>query len=162
MAAPATALWENTTVRSLVLVVALLLAAPAARAQTAIADRAWARATPPYSPSGTVYLSINAGTADRLIGAHTAVATTVEIRETVHDNGIVHTREAEGGVALEPARVKTLAPGGYHLMLMGLKEQLRVGHSFEITLTFAVEPPVTVIVYIRAAGAPAGNHLPHS
>jgi len=57
----------------------------------------------------------------------------------------------------------TLAPGGYHLMLMGMTQQLRPGESFPLTLHFAYEPPVTVTVKVASAGAsmpPALMHMP--
>jgi copper(I)-binding protein len=38
-------------------------------------------------------------------------------------------------IALEPGKPFRLAPGGYHVMMMGLKEQLKKGGSVPITLT---------------------------
>jgi periplasmic copper chaperone A len=54
-----------------------------------------------------------------------------------------------------------LKPGGYHLMLMGLKQKLEVGATFPLTLTFAKAPPVTVTVTVATAGA-SGPMMDHA
>jgi copper(I)-binding protein len=138
-----------------ILVAALLLAAPAARAQTVTVEHPWARATAEHAETGAAYATITAGTSDRLTGASTPAAASVQVHEIIHDNGIVRMREVDGGLALEPGKPVTLAPGSYHLMLIGLKQQLKPGASFPITLSFANEPAVTVTVPVNAAGASA-------
>jgi hypothetical protein len=56
-----------------------------------------------------------------------------------------------------PGKPVVLSPGGYHVMLMGLKQPLVEGESFPLTLTFEHGPPVTVHVQVQRAGAgPAG------
>ena len=57
------------------------------------------------------------------------------------------------GIALEPGKPVTLAPGGYHVMLMGLKAPLKQGDQFPLTLTFERAPPMTVTVNVEALGA---------
>lgn len=146
--------------RSSILIAALLLAAPAARAQTVTVEQPWARATAEHAENGAAYVTLIAGTPDRLTGATTPVAAKVELHEVIHDNGIMRMRELEGGLALEPGRKVTLAPGGYHLMLTGLKHQLKPGESFPLTLSFAAEPAVTVTVTVAAAGA-SGASMDH-
>jgi copper(I)-binding protein len=47
----------------------------------------------------------------------------------------------------------TLAPGGYHLMLMGLKAPLRAGDTFPLTLQFEHAPPLTVTVAVEPLNA---------
>ena len=42
-----------------------------------------------------------------------------------------------------------LAPGGYHLMLMGLKVPLKAGETFPLTLKFAHASPMTVTVTVE-------------
>jgi copper(I)-binding protein len=147
--------------RSFVAVAALLLAAPAAGAQTVTVEQPWARATAPQAQAGAVYATLTAATADRLTGASTPVAASVQVHENIHDNGVVRMRELEGGLPLEPGKPVTLAPGGYHLMLIGLKQQLKPGDSFPLTLSFANEPPVTVTVPVAAAGAAAAVPMDH-
>ena len=131
----------------------LLLAASAAQAQTVTVEQPWARATAEHAATGAAYATLVAGTADRLTGASTPVATTVQVHETTQDNGVMRMREVTGGLALAAGKPVTLAPGGYHIMLMGLKQQLKPGESFPLTLTFAKEPPITVTVTVNSAGA---------
>lgn len=100
--------------------------------------------------AGAAYLTIvNAGGApDALVSARSDVCERVEI----------HTASMEGGVMrmsplprLEiPAggRVE-LRPGGLHLMLMGLKQDLRPGERFSLTLVFQRSGAVQVEVEVR-------------
>ena len=144
--------------RSIVRVALMLLAAvsfvaPAARAQSVNVDQAWARATAPHATSAAVYMTLTARITDRLIGGRTPVAAIVQVHETAQDNGVMRMITVPGGLLLTSGRRVMLAPGGYHLMLMGMSEQLRPGETFPLTLHFAYEPPVTVTVKVAAAGA---------
>ena len=58
-------------------------------------------------------------------------------------------------VALDPGKPVTFAPGGYHVMLMGLKAPLKVGDSFPLTLTFEHAHPVTVNATVEATSGGA-------
>ena len=53
----------------------------------------------------------------------------------------------------------TLAPGGYHIMLMGLKQPLKQGDTFPITLSFAKAGQLTATVTVQkpGAGMPMGH-----
>ncbi|CAH2600690.1 Copper chaperone PCu(A)C [Rhodovastum atsumiense] len=134
----------------------LLIAAAPAWAQTAKVTQPWARATAPNAQTGAAFVTVEAsGAPDRLTGGSSPVAGKVEVHEHIHDNGVMRMREVAGGLALEPGKPVTLQPGSYHLMLMGLKQQLKPGESFPLTLTFAKAPPVTVTVAVAAAGASA-------
>jgi copper(I)-binding protein len=140
----------------------LLVALPlAARAQTVTVQQPWARATAPHAQTGAAYATLIADIPDRLTGASSPVAATVQVHETIQDNGVMRMRPVAGGLALDPGKPAALAPGGYHLMMMGLKQQLKPGESFPLTLSFAHEPPVTVSVPVGPAGAsaPSGGHM---
>jgi periplasmic copper chaperone A len=54
-----------------------------------------------------------------------------------------------------PGKPVTLSPGGYHVMLMGLKQPLIKGESFPLMLTFEHASPITVRVQVENAGAGA-------
>ncbi len=139
--------------RSSILIVALLLAAPAAWAQTVKVEQPWARATAEHAETGAAYATLTAGTADRLTGASTPVAEKVEVHQVIREKDVMLMRPVEGGLALEAGKPLALAPGSYHLMLIGLKQQLKRGESFPLTLSFTNEPAVTVSVPVTAAGA---------
>lgn len=133
---------------------ALLLSVGVAAAQTApTVDQPWARATAGGGSTGSAYLTLTAhGQGDRLTGASTPAADMAELHRSSEDHGVMRMRPVED-LALEPGKPVTLAPGGLHLMLMGLKQPLKLGASFPLTLTFEHAPPVTVQVPIKAAGA---------
>ena len=64
-----------------------------------------------------------------------------------------------GPLPIEPGKPVTLAPGGYHIMLSGLKRSLKQGDNFPITLSFARAEPVTATATVAKAGTtmPAGK-----
>ena len=136
--------------RSFVAVAALLLAAPAAGAQTVTVEQPWARATAPQAQAGAVYATLTAATADRLTGASTPVAASVQVHENIHDNGVVRMRELECGLPLEPGKPVTLAPGGYHLMLMRPHRAIHPGDKVLIKFHFDSGPVVSVPFEVRA------------
>jgi hypothetical protein len=140
-----------------------LLAAPASAHEIKIGDlvitHPWARATPGDAPNGGVFLKIeNHGQADdRLIGAATDVAAKAEIHEHVMDNGVAKMRPVDA--ISVPAQGKAeLKPGGYHVMLMGLKEPLMEYGTFQLTLTFEKAGSVDVEVQVESVGATEPAH----
>ena len=86
----------------------------------------WARATASTAPTGGGFLTItNKGTtADRLIAVRTPVAEQAEIHEMKMDGNVMRMRALDGGLEIPAGATVTLAPGGFHLMLMGLKAPL--------------------------------------
>ena len=115
----------------------------------------WARASAGNARNGAVFLTVTgAGTADKLVAASTPVSETAELHETIDDKGIMKMRPL-AALALEPGKAVTLAPGGPHVMLMGLKAPLKQGDTFPLTLRFARAGPVTVTVTVEAIG---GGH----
>ena len=131
------------------------LAPACARADDATikVEQPWARATPAMAKTGAVYLTvIDHGAPDRLIGVSTPVASMAMIHESFVENGVSKMRMLDG-VALEPGKTVTLHPGAMHIMLEGLKQPLRVGATFPLTLTFQKAPPQTVTVTVMKIGA---------
>ena len=141
--------------RRVVVAAALIVAVPAwAWAQGVQVENAWARATAASAMSGGVFLTVtDTGAPDRLVGASTPVAATAELHETIDDNGVMRMRPVAGGLALETGKPVVLKPGSYHLMLMGLRRQLKPGDNFPISLTFEKAGTVTATVTVGTAGA---------
>ena len=63
-------------------------------------------------------------------------------------------------ISIPPGQMVTFAPGGTHIMLMGMKQPLLAGQSFPLTLTFVHAAAVTVDVQVRGRGQqmPGGGH----
>lgn len=120
---------------------------------------AWARATPPGVAMGAAYLTLHGGTQpDRLVGARTDRAETVEIHEVVERDGVARMRPV-AAVEIPARAVVSLAPNGTHLMLVGLDRPLAAGDSLQVELEFAASPKQTVAVVVRpATTAPHAGH----
>ena len=130
---------------------ALLIALPAvalAAPPNIQVEHAWSRATP-AGTTGVVYLTItDQGDPDKLTAVSSSVATKSELHESFDDHGIMKMR-AVANLLVTTARPLTLAPGGYHIMLMGLKQPLVAGTTFPLTLTFAGAGDITTTVSVR-------------
>lgn len=124
----------------------------------------FARATLPGQPVGGGYLMIanNGDAADRLVSARSNVAGRVEIREMAIERGLMKMRELPDGLEIAAAELVELAPGGFHLMFMELKEPLVEGAQVEVTLTFAVAGDVSVPLAIAAPNAGDAGHPEHN
>jgi copper(I)-binding protein len=87
--------------------------------------------------TGAVYVTLtNAGAqADSLVSASSDAAQTVELHEAKNEGGVMKMRPVQAIPV--PANGKTeLKPGGYHIMLMGLKHDLKPGEKVAVTLKF--------------------------
>lgn len=96
---------------------------------------------------GVVYLTLlNKGrTSERLIGVQTDVAEHAELHQTImEEGGLMKMRPVEGGIAIPAGGQTALEPGSYHIMLMNLKQDLKVGDRFALVLTFEQSQPLTV------------------
>jgi periplasmic copper chaperone A len=124
-----------------------------------IAD-AWARPSIGQSRNSVAYMKLtNRGAdADRLVAASTPAAGKVELHTTVRDGDVLRMREVPT-VDLKPGEAVAFAPGGLHVMLLDVREPLKAGQNFPLTLRFekAGEQQVTVTVRQGAAPAPGGH-----
>ncbi|CAO3435714.1 copper chaperone PCu(A)C [Azospirillum endophyticum] len=116
----------------------------------------WARATAPSAPNGGAYLSLtNTGTTeDHLVSASTPVAEKAELHTHLNENGVMKMREVPP-IAIAPGQEVKLAPGGLHIMLLGLKHPLEKGARIPLTLRFEKAGAVDVEIAVEAAGQSA-------
>jgi copper(I)-binding protein len=139
--------------------IACLANAPACaedvKAGDLVISQAWTRATPGGAKTGGGFLTIeNKGSAaDRLVSASADVAGKVEVHEMAVNDGVMKMRPIEGGLAIEPGKTVKLAPGGYHLMMMNLKNPLKQGEKLPVTLQFEKAGKVTVTLDVEGVGA---------
>jgi copper(I)-binding protein len=89
------------------------------------------------------------GEADRLISARSDVAEVVEIHETRMEGEVMKMQHLPDGIEL-PARSQVeLKPGGYHIMLIGLKRDLNEGDQVRLELEFEKNGRKTVNAQVR-------------
>jgi copper(I)-binding protein len=108
-----------------------------------------ARPTPPGATSGVVYLIVmNHGiTDDTLSSVATPVAESASMHQTINENGIMK-MDPVTAIPLKANGAISFKPNGLHIMLTGLKQPLKIGDTFPITLNFAAAGPITTTVKV--------------
>jgi hypothetical protein len=136
---------ENTRgqrVRARSMMVGLALAAsmvasmaiPAAVwAQSITVADPWIRGTVPSQKATGMFARITSPTGGKLVAASSPIAGVVEIHEMVMDGNVMR-MHAIPGLDLPAGKVVELKPGGFHVMLMDLKEQAKPGQTVPVTL----------------------------
>jgi periplasmic copper chaperone A len=117
---------------------------------------AWSR---PAIDTGVAYVRIrNAGASgDRLVGARSPVARAVELHRSMSGMGSMNGMAMNDVSSMEQVRAipvpahatVTLAPGGGHIMLIGLRHDLHAGETFPVQLHFARAGWVNATVHVR-------------
>src|SRR5262245_613642 len=123
----------------------------------------WARATPAGAKVGGAYLKIsNKGAQpDRLLGGSLSGAGAVEVHEMSMSNNVMKMRQLKDGLEIKPGQTVELKPGGYHLMLTGLREGLKQGEKLTGTLRFEKAGTVEIEFAIAPIGAQSSGHMKH-
>ncbi|MBI5720258.1 MAG: copper chaperone PCu(A)C [Burkholderiales bacterium] len=138
---------------------ALCLAATA-HAQTTVKD-AWVRGTVAQQKATGMFGQITSAAGGKVVAVSSPVAGVVEIHEMVMEGSTMRMR-AVTALELPAGKPVELKPGGYHVMLMDLKQQVQPGDTVTVTLvvegaggkreTVEVKAPVRPL-----AGGSAGN-----
>jgi copper(I)-binding protein len=106
----------------------------------------------PTAPGGTgvVYMIVmNHGAADDdLTGLSTPIADKAEMHRTATENGVMR-MDAVADLPVKANGALTFGPGGLHVMLTGLKQPLKLGDRFPLTLNFAKAGAVAVTVSVQ-------------
>jgi periplasmic copper chaperone A len=139
----------------------LVLGTAAASADTGIEiDHPWARATAGSAATGAVYLKIvNHDGDDTLVAASTPAADKAELHVSSTENGVMKMRPLPD-VAVKAGGSVEFKPGGMHVMLLGLKQPLKAGDSFPLTLTFRKAGTIATTVKVQKPGAQAPGDMP--
>lgn len=143
---------------ALALTVTTPIAAQTAKRGDLSITNAWTRQTAPGQANGGGFMTIdNHGKrSDRLIGGSSPVATKVEIHTMSMDGGIMRMRPLPNGLTVSAGGRLELKPGGYHIMLIGLKTPLRLGTRVPLTLRFQHGGMVTVQLKVEQISHGAG------
>lgn len=145
--------------RSLAFALMLSLAAAACTQPASIdVQDAWARETVASATNAAVYMTITASTPDRLVGASTPVAAKTDLMTMEGGNGAMGMKYLKA-IDIPANRPVRLDSGGLHVWLADLKQPLKAGQRFPLTLWFekAGERQVSVAIVEPAAAPPMSD-----
>lgn len=100
--------------------------------------------------NGAMYLTIsNSGdTPDRLVKASGDIAKSIELHTVIKNGDVMQMRPVEAIDVPAKGSVK-LMPGSFHVMLIGLNRELKLGDTFDITLQFEKAGPIKVQATVK-------------
>jgi copper(I)-binding protein len=136
----------------------------AATAQTVTVADAWVRATVAAQRATGAFLKLTVQGADAtLIAVTSPVAGVTQIHEMAMSEGVMRMREVTGGVPLKAGQTFELKPGGYHIMMMDLKQPVEAGDRVLLSLTFkqANGQQTTTQVDAEVRGVNGQAAMPH-
>lgn len=112
----------------------------------------WVRASVPGQVNGAGYVEISnkAAQSDKLVAASTTGVNRVELHTIITENGVAKMREVPGIEVPASGAVK-LAPGGYHIMFLGLAEPFKAGATVPVTLKFEKAGEIQVNFEVKPA-----------
>ncbi len=118
-----------------------------------VVEDAWGRSSPSSADAAAFYVTVrnDTGAADRLVAAAVDRCTKTEIHESSMDaNGVMKMRPADpDALEVPPGGELTMAPGGLHVMCMGVTAPLEEGETVQLRLTFEGAGTVPVAVAIE-------------
>ncbi|MBI3373586.1 MAG: copper chaperone PCu(A)C [Betaproteobacteria bacterium] len=137
----------------------VVAAASAAFAQLTVKEP-WVRATVPQQMATGAFMQITSPTDTRLVEVRTPVAGVAEIHEMAMEKDVMKMR-AVAGLALPAGKTAELEPGGYHVMLLGLKGQVKEGETVPVTLVLegkdGKRETIEIKAPVRPLATPAGG-----
>ena len=139
-----------------------------AQAQAQVSVTApWLRATVPAQKSTGAYMHLMSAGGARLIGVSSPVAGTVELHQMDMKGEMMKMRQVDG-IDLPAGKGVNLTSGSYHIMLVGLKRQLKQGDAVDITLqvlgknqkreSITIKVPVKPLDFVSPAAPAAMRH----
>jgi copper(I)-binding protein len=149
--------------QALFLAAVITLTALSAQAQVSVNDP-WLRATVPQQKSTGAFMRLSSVASVQIVDARSPMAESVEIHSMSMENDIMKMR-AVPSLALPAGKTVELKPGGYHIMFIGLKQQLKEGDVVPMTLVIEgankKRETLDVKVPVKAIGATSSNVKHH-
>ena len=113
---------------------------------------AWIREPPPHSPAaGYLIIENRSARSVELVGVETVAAERTEIHVMEHRDGKMTMRITDAVTVPADGQVALLS-GGTHLMLMGLRRELKAGDEVALVLRFADDTVKRVVAPVRKGG----------
>lgn len=136
-------------------------------AQVTVKDP-WVRATVSQQKATGAFMQITSAQDARLVEAKSPVAGVVEVHEMTMEKDVMKMRALANGLDLPAGKSVELKPGGYHVMLMDLKQQMKEGDTVPMTLVVEGKDKKRATVEVKAtvkalatAAKPADDHSAH-
>lgn len=123
-------------------------------------EGAWARATVPGQKVGMAGLILVSPQAAALVGASSPACDTIELHSMIHEGGMMKMRQVPS-IALPAGNPVELGPGGYHLMLIGLKAPLKAGDKVPLKLDIELAGKQKATIEVTAEIKPMGEMHRH-
>lgn len=122
----------------------------------------WSRATAKRETAAAQYFTIfnNGKAVDRLIGCTASFGTRCEMQDTITIGENVTMRFLDSGMEIKPGKSLELKPGGYHVMMVGLKTPLKEGDKVRGTLEFEIAGSVDIEYVTIGLNAPVPGTAP--
>jgi copper(I)-binding protein len=144
------------------LLAAMAFVSLAASAQTTVKD-AWVRGTVAPQKATGAFMQITSAQGGKLVSVQSPLAGVAEVHEMAMDGNVMKMR-AMTALDLPAGKAVELKPGGYHVMLMDLKQPLKSGESVPLTLVVegkdGKRETLELKVPVKAVGAamPMADH----
>ena len=136
-----------------------VISLPAWAANVSVTN-AWVRATMPGQPVGGAYMKIQSDADARLLSASSSAVPRVEVHEMKMDGDVMRMREVKA-IDLPKGKTVSLEPGGYHIMLMGLKKPIAAGEVIPLTLVVESDGKKQTVEVKAEARAMNGGAMHH-
>ncbi|MBL8329567.1 MAG: copper chaperone PCu(A)C [Rubrivivax sp.] len=151
----------------ILIALSLIAASTLSSAQTTVAEP-WIRGTIAQQKATGLFARITSVQGGTLVSARSPVAGLVEIHEMAMDGNVMRMRALPKGLELPAGKPVDLKPGGYHVMLMDLKQALNAGDTIPVSLVIAgkdgKQETLELKVPVRPLSAmakPAEDHSKH-
>lgn len=141
---------------------AAALLTQSAWAQTEVKE-AWVRGTVAQQKATGAFMQLTSKQGGKLVSAASPVAGVVEIHEMKMEGNMMR-MAAVPGLDLPAGKAVELKPGGYHVMLMDLKQTIKAGDTVPLTLTVEGKDGKKETIELKApvkalgAAAPQAGH----
>lgn len=138
----------------------LLLSLPALAEVTT--TNAYVRAVPPGQSNSAAFMQLN-NLADKgvsLVSATSNAAQTVELHTHIHDQGVMRMRQVDK-IDIAAHATTSLQPGGFHVMLIGLNQDLMVGDEVSMGLTFSDGQTLELNLPVKAVESMMHSKMKH-
>jgi copper(I)-binding protein len=152
--------------KHIIALIASCALATSAFAQVTVTEP-WARATVAQQTASGAFMQLRSPVAARLVAVSTPVAASAELHKMEMTGQMMKMRQVDG-IDLPAGQVVNLGSGGYHIMLMGLKRQLKEGESIPLSLiierkggkreTVTVNAPVKPLTFAGPQGSAPAHH----